>query len=122
MQAETRALQGQLDSQGRDASSVKAQSAMLQPQIQQSETQRQDERARAHAELKRQEEDLKREYSRRDEERTQYWENMLAQIRSDRESVRTTLLAKEEEMTRIQAELVDLRRAMETERARWKIE
>jgi len=122
MQAELRALQAQVDNQNRETSTAKAQVALLQSQLQQAENQRMEERARAHGELKRLEEDLKREYTRREQERTQYWENIVAQLRSEKEALRSTMMNREEEITRIEMDLAETRRLVEVERARWKNE
>ncbi len=140
MQAEIRAVQAQLDNQIRESGTWKAQIALLQNQLQQAETQRLDERARAQAQIQRleqehlegrkkfeaqlsqQELDLKREYSRRDQERAQYWEGVVAQVRTEKESLRNSLLSREEEITRLQVELAGQRRAVETDKSRSKDE
>ncbi len=140
MQAEIRAIQGQLDNQIREAGTWKAQLALIQTQLVQSENQRQEERSRAQAQIQRlehdhhearkrfetqltqHEEDLKREYSRRDQERTQYWEGVVAQLRSEKETMRNAMISREEEVTRLQVDLAGQRRALELEKSRWKNE
>jgi len=122
MQAEIRAIQGQLDTQVRESGTSKAQIALLQTQLQQAESQRLEERSRSQAQLQHTEEDLKREYSRRDQERTQYWENVIGQVRSEKESLRGTLLNREEELSRLQMELAEQRRTLDVERGRLKNE
>jgi hypothetical protein len=137
-QTEFRALQGQLDIQIRDGSTFKAQVALLQNQLQQLENQRQEDRTRAQAQMQRQEadqqevrkrfesqlmqreDDLKREYARRDQERTQYWENVVAQVRSEKEALRASILNREEETTRLEVDLAEARRIVEVERNHWK--
>jgi epidermal growth factor receptor substrate 15 len=122
MQAELRAVQGQLDNQMRESSTWKAQIALLQTQLQQVESQRQEERSRAHDQSQRMEEDLKQQYVRRELERTQHWETIVAQLRSDKEAQRSAMLNREEEITRFQLDLAEQRRLVEIERARWKNE
>lgn len=118
MQAELRALQAQIDHQTRDVSSSKAQVALLQNQIQASESQRQEDRARANIELKRREEDIRKEYAQREddtkrreeemrkefaqreEEKSRYWEQQLTIARAEKEDVRKALATREEEKVR----------------------
>src|SRR5258708_29775870 len=138
MEAEVGTFKGQMDNQMREASAAKAQIALVQTQIEQSENQRQEERGRAQSQLQRleadqkearkrfeaqlmqSEDDLKREYARRDQERTQYWENTVAQVRSEKEAIKTSMLNREEESTRMEVDLAEARRIVEVERNRWK--
>jgi len=161
-QADVKTLQGQLDSQLRDNGTLKAQVALLQTQLHQAESLRQEERARAQSQFQRldqdhlemrkrletqmaqreddikrqcegevhrlesqasvREEELKREQARRDQERTQYWEGVAAQIRAEKEALKNTLLGREEDISRLQVELADQRRLLEQERSRWTTE
>jgi hypothetical protein len=134
-QAEMRTLQGQLDNQMRENGTMRAQMALLQTQLQQAESHRLEERTRAQHQLQRLEEDtlearkrleaqaaqheeeLKREYIRRDQERAQHWDGVAAQIRAEKEALKNTLLGREEEMSRLQVELAEQRRLLETERS-----
>jgi myosin protein heavy chain len=139
-QAEMRTLQGQLDSQLRDNGTLKAQMALLQTQLHQAESLRQDERARAQSQFQRleqdhlemrkrvelqaaqREDDLKREYGRREQEHTQHWEGIAAQLRAEKEAMKNTLIGRDDEISRLQAELADQRRLQEQERSRWPVE
>lgn len=158
-QAELRAVQSQLDNQLRESGTWKAQMALLQTQIQQLESQRMDERARAQAQIQRleqenrevrqrlegqlrdheddskrqlaeelrrhdtqalsREEEFKRDYARRDQERTQYWEGLVAQLRAEKESLRSTIIRREEDMAKTQMDSAEARRVLDVERAKF---
>jgi len=139
-QAEQRAVQTQLESQIRETSNWKAQLALLQSQLHQVETQYQQERTHWQGQTERlehdqaetrkrlelqtanREEELKREFSRRDQERAQYWEGVVGQIRTEKESLRGQLMHREEELARAQMNLSELKREMEVDRTNWQTE
>ncbi len=111
--AELRALQTELESQSREASTIKAQLALLQNQLQIAENLRREDRDRIYAEAKRTEDEIKRDFTRREDERTQYWENMMQQTRMEKESLRKSLQVKTEELSRLETERAGLRHEME---------
>lgn len=136
-QAEMRALQAQMDTQLREAGTWKAQQALVQTRLHQVEAHHEEERAHWQAQLDRletehadmrkrlelqmtaREEDLKREFLRRDQERAQYWEGILSQTRSEKEALRKTLFQREEDLAKVQIALAETQRDFEVERSRW---
>jgi chromosome segregation ATPase len=121
-QGEVRLLQSQIESQMREASSWKAQIALLQNQLHQMEAQYQEDRNRWQGQMAAQSDELKREFARRDQERAQHWENAIAQIRTEKDGLRNTLLHREEEIARQQMEISQARRDLEVERSHWQAE
>jgi hypothetical protein len=67
-------------------------------------------------------EELRLEHTRRSQEQTQHWEGLAAQTRSEKETLKHALLGREEELSRLQAELAEQRRVLETERNRFGVE
>lgn len=135
-QGETRMLQSQVETQIREGAQVKAQMALVQSQLQQAETrlveetrrfqekmnladrEMADTRRRYEAAITIKEDEFKRDSLRRDQERTQYWEGVVSQLKTDRDALRSAVMQREEELTRLQVELSEVRRSMEVERSR----
>ncbi len=139
-QSEYRALQSQLETQLRESGNWKAQLALVGSQLTQAEAQHREERARAQEKMARieqdhreavqrmdlqlgvREEELKREFSRREQERAQYWEGVVGQMRAEKESLRAQLTHRDEELSRVRIDLAEVERTQNVERARWQTE
>ncbi|OGR93411.1 MAG: hypothetical protein A2992_03600 [Elusimicrobia bacterium RIFCSPLOWO2_01_FULL_59_12] len=118
-QAEYRALQAQYETQMRETGSWKAQVAMVQSQVQQLEMQQQQDRTRLDAQLRAREDELKREFSLRDHERTQYWEGIMNQLKAEKDAARAASTRLEDETERLRIEALELKRQLEKERGEW---
>jgi hypothetical protein len=118
-QAEIRALQAQLEANLRDTGAWKAQIAMAQSQATQMETQFQQDRSRFENQARHREEQIKREYEMREQERSQYWENVLGQLKSEKEALRNAANRQQDEVSRLLVEISEVKRVMEVERGEW---
>jgi len=139
-QSDARELQNKLDTHMRELSAARAQMALMQNQIQQMEAMRQEERSRAEhvrqqvekqgqedvrrmeAQMQARIEDAQHDANRRELERTQHWESVLSQTRTEKDLLRQTLMRREEDLAETQQSLAEAKHQIDLEKTRFRTE